>query len=155
MNTQTTIRPTNNTDLAAIASIAAQTGLFPAEALDDMVAGYLDGTKDDIWLIAEHDGQPAGFAFCEPERFTNGSWNLLAIGVSPERQSQGIGASLTRHLEKELRQAGQRILIVETIGTPEFSRTRSFYLANGYVEEARIREFWDVGADKVTFWKHL
>lgn len=150
-----TIRPTNHADLAAIASIAEQTGLFPAEALGDMIAGCLDGTKDDIWLTAEHDGLPIGFAFCEAERFTNGSWNLLAIGISPERQSDGVGAALTQYLEEELRRSGHRILIVETIGTPEFARTRSFYVKNGYTEEARIREFWDVGADKVTYWKHL
>ena len=120
-----------------------------------MIAGYLYGSKEDLWLTAEQFCQPIGFAFCEPERFTNGSWNLLAIGVSPKRQGSGVGARLIRHLEEKLRQSGQRILIVETVGTPEFTRTRAFYLANGYVEEARIREFWDVGADKVTFWKRL
>ena len=123
--------------------------------LDGMIAPYFGETSPDIWLTAAIGGQPVGFGFCEPERLTNGTWNLLAIGVSPDRQSQGIGALLLRHLEDTLRAAGHRILIVETIGNADFARTHAFYLANGYAEEARIRAFWDEGADKLVFWKHF
>jgi ribosomal protein S18 acetylase RimI-like enzyme len=42
-----------------------------------------------------------------------------------------------------LRQAGHRILLVDTSGTPEFERTREFYRSNGFEEQARIREFYD------------
>lgn len=146
---------TRKSDLSAIAAIADATELFPGEMLEGMIAGYFDGSGSDIWLTAEIGGQPVGFAFCEPERLTNGTWNLLAIGVSPDRQSQGIGAAVMRHLEDLLRDAGHRILIVETIGNADYARTHSFYLANGYVDEARIRAFWDEGADKLVFWKHL
>ena len=149
------IRPTDVSDLKAIAAIADATNLFPGDMLGGMIAGYLDRSNDDIWLTAEIDGEPVGFGFCEPERLTTGTWNLLAIGVLPDRQSRGIGAALIAHLENALRLAGHRILIVETIGTQEFARTHAFYLANGYVEEARLREFWDAGTDKLVFWKHL
>ncbi len=155
MTHQPIIRRTIASDLTAIAAIAEETGLFPADALGGMIAGFLDGSAPDIWLTAECDGEALGFGFCEPERFTNGTWNLLAIATSPAQQSRGIGAALLRHLEDLLRREGQRILIVETIGTQEYARTQRFYLANGYVEEARIRGFWDVGADKLTFWKQL
>ena len=149
------VRPAGAADLHAIGHIAEATDLFPAEMLPDMIAGYLDRSKDDIWLTACVDETVIGFVFCEPERLTNGTWNMLAIGVSPDQQSEGAGAKLVAHLEHQLRSAGHRILLVETLGTPEYERTRSFYLRNGYVEEARIREFYDVGGDKIVFWKHL
>jgi GNAT superfamily N-acetyltransferase len=155
MNDELNIRPTTQADVAAIADIAEATELFPAHMLGDMISGYFDRTKVDIWLTATIGDQPVGFGFCEPERMTSGTWNLLAIGITPDRQRQGIGASLVRHLEGLLSDAGHRVLLVETIGTPEFARTRSFYLLNGFAEEARIREFYDAGADKVVFWKHL
>jgi ribosomal protein S18 acetylase RimI-like enzyme len=41
------------------------------------------------------------------------------------------------------------------MGIPAFERPRAFYRKNGYIEEARIREFYEAGADKVVFWKHL
>jgi ribosomal protein S18 acetylase RimI-like enzyme len=60
-----------------------------------------------------------------------------------------------RHLEGELLARGQRLLIADTSGTPEFGQTREFYRKNGYTEEARIRDFWAAGNDKVVFWKRL
>jgi ribosomal protein S18 acetylase RimI-like enzyme len=155
VNKDVTIGPTAAADTASIGNIAESTGLFPADMLADMISGYLDGSKADIWLTARSTAGVVGFAFCEPERLTNGTWNLLAIGVSPELQRQGIGAELVRHLEDRLRGGAHRVLLVETLGTPEFERTRSFYLKNGFVQEARIREFYDVGGDKIVFWKHL
>jgi RimJ/RimL family protein N-acetyltransferase len=50
---------------------------------------------------------------------------------------------------------GERILLVETSGLPEFERTRAFYAKHGYEEEARIREFYRAGEDKVVFRKAL
>lgn len=120
-----------------------------------MIAGFFQGGKDDIWLTVIAGGEAMAFAFCEPERLTQGTWNLLAIGVLPGHQGQGVGALLLHHLENVLRQAGHRVLLVETLGTPEFARTRSFYLANGFTEEARIRDFYEAGGDKVIFWKRL
>lgn len=155
MHNDITIRPTGHNDVDAIARIADATNLFPSSMLAAMIAGYLDGSNEDVWLTAASPSGPVAFAFCEPERMTNGTWNLLAIGVLPEAQSRGVGARLVRHLEGELRRSGHRILLVETLGTPEFARTRAFYLREGFEEEARIREFYDAGGDKVVFWKHL
>jgi len=101
------------------------------------------------------DQDVIAFGFCEPERMTDGTWNLLAIGVLPEHQGQGHGAEMVSYLETMLQREGQRVLLVETMGTPELALTREFYLKNGYTEEARIREFYEAGADKIICWKHL
>ena len=37
----------------------------------------------------------------------------------------------------------------------QYARTRHFYSTIGYVEEARVREFYGPGDDKVIFWKSL
>ncbi len=155
MHNELIIRDAAAADTGAIAGVAEATGLFPPDMLDGMIAGYFDQSKSDIWHVAMIGDELVGFGFCEPERMTVGTWNLLAIGVMPDRQSQGVGAELIRHLEAELTALGHRVLIVETIDAPEFVRTRSFYLAHGFVEEARIREFYEAGADKLVFWKHL
>ena len=46
-------------------------------------------------------------------------------------------------------------MLVETSALPAFARTRAFYRTNGYVEDARIREFYAPGEDKVVFCKAL
>lgn len=150
-----TLRPAHEGDVSRIGEIAETTDLFPAEMLDDMIAGYLDASKPDIWFVAVDDDGPVGFGFCEPERMTEGTWNLLAIGVLPAHQNRGVGAAMLRYLEDLLRQREARILLVETLGTAEFERTRDFYRRNGYGEEARIRDFYTAGGDKVIFRKAL
>jgi hypothetical protein len=50
---------------------------------------------------------------------------------------------------------GHGVLIVDPSGAPEFKRAREFCRKNGYSEEARIRDFWAAGIDKVIFWKLL
>ncbi len=149
------IRPAQRSDIPAIKSVAEDAELFPPEMLEDMIAGYLEKTTRDIWFVSVADGRVVGFGYCEPERMTRGTWNLLAIGILAERRGRGIGGAMMRYLEDRLRSGGERILIVETMGTPAFLRTRAFYRANGYAEEARIREFYEPGGDKIVFWKRL
>ena len=149
------IRPAQRSDMTAIKSVAEDAELFPPEMLEDMIAGYLEKSTRDIWFVSVADGRVVGFGYCEPERMTRGTWNLLAIGILAERRGRGIGGAMMRYLEDRLRSDGERILIVETMGTPAFTRTRAFYRANGYAEEARIREFYEPGGDKIVFWKQL
>lgn len=59
------------------------------------------------------------------------------------------------HVERDLTARGARILLVKTSGVPEFARTRRFYGGLGYDEEARIRDFYEDGDDKVVFRKAL
>ena len=45
------------------------------------------------------------------------------------------------------------MLIVETSSLARFETAREFYRRHGYDEEARIRDFYGPGDDKVVFWK--
>lgn len=60
-----------------------------------------------------------------------------------------------RHVEQMLAERGERVLLVETSGTEDFEYVRAFYRKNGYEEEARIREFYAAGVDKIIFRKML
>ena len=155
MSDEDLIRPASPADVGTIGEIAEATDLFPAADLAPMIAPFLTRSARDRWFVVERTGALVAFAFCEPERMTQGTWNLLAIGVRPDQQGQGIGGRLLADVEEGLRAAGERILLVETMGTPELARTRAFYRAHDYTEEARIREFYEPGADKVVFWKKL
>jgi len=124
--------------------------------LPDLLAGFLseEGSAD-IWLSCETDGRAIGFCYAAPEAMTDGTWNMLAIAVLPGVQGMGVGAAIVAELEAHLGRLGHRVLIADTSGTAEYERTREFYRKNGYSEEARIRDFWAVGDDKVVFWKAL
>lgn len=155
MPTNYTIRPVTPADVPALRTVIDSSKLFPGEMLDDMIAPFFQGGESEAgWLTVDQNG-PIAIAYYDPERMTDGTWNLYLIAVHAGYQGQGIGAALMAYVEQTLVAAGQRILLVETSDAPDFERTRNFYRKIGYIEEARIREFYAEGEGKVVFWKKL
>jgi ribosomal protein S18 acetylase RimI-like enzyme len=153
------IRPTTPEDIAAILALAVSAGLFPSYATDEVGAVLTkslagENGPDHLWLT-DDEGGPIGVAYYAPERMTEGTWNLYMLAVHPDHQRQGRGAALVRYVEQALKSRGARLLLIETSGTGSFDRTRAFYRALGYDEEARIRDYYNAGDDKVVFRKTL
>jgi ribosomal protein S18 acetylase RimI-like enzyme len=73
------------------------------------------------------------------------------IAVRPDLQGGGRGAALMRHVEQDLREQGQRLVVVRTSGTPQYDRTRAFYRQLGYGEVACVPDYWTDGDDLVLF----
>ncbi|EFO0627556.1 hypothetical protein DYM07_23690 [Escherichia coli] len=48
-----------------------------------------------------------------------------------------------------------RLLLVETSSYVDFSATRAFYTKQGFINEAIIRNYYDVGEDKLIFTKNI
>lgn len=142
-------------DLLAITPILDATGLFPADMLPAMAEPYLSGSEPHIWLVASQGPDLKGFAYCEPERITDGTCNLLAIAVDPVAQGGGIGQRLVAAVERSVRSRNGRVLLVETSSLPDYERTRSFYDQLGFSREAVIRDYYAEGENKVVFWKKL
>ncbi|MEO9826680.1 MAG: N-acetyltransferase [Paracoccaceae bacterium] len=149
------LRPSISSDIPDLQAVLDETELFPSEMLPDMIGGFLSGKSDDLWITCEESGGVIGFCYVLPEQLTEGTWNMAAIAVSPKNQGQGAGRALVQEVEATLAKRGIRVLIVDTSGTDAFEQTRAFYRSNGYVEEARIRDFWADGDDKIVFWKSL
>jgi ribosomal protein S18 acetylase RimI-like enzyme len=149
------IRPLVRADIPAIVTLVDAVGLFPSALLAAMVLPFFeDASCQERWLTVDDSG-PVAVAYVAPERMTEGTWNLLLIAVLPQRQGQGVGTALLCQIEQELAALGQRLLLVETSGLSEFEGTRAFYRRRGYDEEARIRDYYCAGEDKLVFRKAL
>jgi len=130
--------------------------LFPSEFLEEMIQDYFENPNtEELWFTAVNENVPVALAYCAPEKFTEGTYNLYAIGVHLDYQGKGVGRLMMAYLEQQLTEKGHRILIVETSGSKELSLTREFYEKIGYTKEATLREFWAEGEDKVIYWKQL
>lgn len=153
------IRPVRPDEVEAVMSIAGASGLFrpdELEAVREILGSHFAGGlgEEHTWVVFDEDG-PAAVAYYAPEAFADGVWNLYLLAVDPARQGGGRGAALVRSVEADVRARGARILLIETSGLERFARTRQFYLNCGYHEEARIRDYYGAGDDKVVFWKRM
>ncbi len=153
------IRIVKKTDLSTLKNIIDSTGLFPSEYLDDMINPYFqtpEQEQTEFWIVCENENNhPIGLAYYAPERMTQGTYNLYLIAIHKIFQGKNMGTTLLKYIENHLKKSGQRILLVETSGLPNFQETRNFYLKNNYGKEAIVREFYAEGEDKVIFWKKL
>lgn len=148
-------RPLSRADLPALAGVLEATGLFPAGLLEGMAQPWFAAPDGAVWLVAEGADGVCGFCHAVPEALTDGTWNLLALAVHPAAQGRGVAAALVTAAEAALRGNGARLCIVDTAGTPDYAVARRLYVRLGYREEARLRDFWAEGVDKVTFVKRL
>ncbi|MEB3213704.1 MAG: GNAT family N-acetyltransferase [Leptolyngbyaceae bacterium] len=153
------IRLTTPDDTNKLLALAEAIGLFEPnqiEELAQMLGQYFsnEADREGLWFT-DDDNEPVGVAYVAPERMTDGTWNLYLIAIHPDYQGQGRGTALLSHVEQMLANRGERVLLVETSGLKDFEYVRAFYRKSGYEEEARIREFYKVGDDKIIFRKAL
>jgi len=65
------------------------------------------------------------------------------------------GGVLRGVVEDLVRQRGGRLLLIETSDQGSFERTRQFYRRHGYVEAARIPDYFTDGDGKVSFVRRM
>ncbi|MEM6711816.1 MAG: GNAT family N-acetyltransferase [Pseudomonadota bacterium] len=155
MTNASPIRHIVRADLPALKQVIASTDLFPPDMLEEMVPDDLDTSSGQALWLTHADPEPLAIAYAAPEPMTQGCWNLYLIAVHGDHHSRGIGQSLLRYVESNLVAEGVRVLLVETSSDAAFARTRGFYAQAGYEEEARVRDFYDAGEDKIIFRKVL
>ena len=116
----------------------------PADPYRFLVAA--DG--DEQWRVL-------GYACFGTTPLTRGTCDLYWIAVDPSLHGGGIGRRLLDEVERALRAEGQHQLVIETSSRCDYEPTRSFYLRVGYSEEARVRDFYARGDDKVFYVKRF
>ncbi|WP_420456964.1 GNAT family N-acetyltransferase [Rubrivirga sp.] len=148
------VRPAHPADADALSALVTNSGMFDdagTREVHDTLAGHLDGENGDaLWLVAD-DGEPVGVLFAAPEPMTDGTWNALMLIVRPDRHGRGHAQALMGALDSALADRGARLLLVETSSLDEYERARAFYPANGFREEARVRDYYQAGDDKIIF----
>ena len=141
-----------------MARLALVTRMFTSDDVGGLLEAFRGAEAPEQWWVAEVDGAVAAAAYVAPEPFADRLWNLYFIAVDPDAHGRGLGSRLLAHVEDRLRGLGEeqaRVLLVETSSTAQYADTRAFYAARGFDEEARIREYYGPGDDKVVFWKAL
>ncbi len=96
-----------------------------------------------------------GFAIYGPTMGTDRTYDLYWIAVDRSAQGTGCGSVLLSEVERRLEALHARMLVIETSSRSDYAATRTFYLRRGYVEAARIREFYARQDDRIILTKRL
>jgi len=155
------IRPSIPVDTPVLISVAAETAMFKPHEIQALQEVLDDYHADNHALghqcvTYEEEGRALGFAYYAPASMTDRTWYLYWIAVSKELQARGIGGSLLRFVENDIRHVHQgRIFLIETSSLPHYELTRRFYLKHGYDQLAVLTDYYADGDDMVVFRKRL
>lgn len=110
--------------------------------------------EDYIIRIAEGPaGEILGYICHGKAPLTDAAYDIYWIVVHPAFWNQGLGSSLLRQAEADLRRRRARLLFIETSSKPPYEAPRAFYRRHGYQEQARILDYYAVGDHKLIFGK--
>ena len=156
----TSIRPLTVKEKSAVMRILQTTPEFLAPEViiaEELIDAFLEDTETSGYYIyiAEHDGEIAGYVCYGNTPLTEATWDLYWIAVANNKQGFGIGRSLLKHAEDDIRRMGGRLVMVETSGKPEYNKTRRFYDTLNYQRVCQIPDYYAPGDDLVLFSKRL
>lgn len=160
MEASLAIRPVRPADTPLLVALAEGTGVFKPielvalrEVLDDFHAGNAAAGHQ---AIAVEDGDAiAGFAYFAPAAMTDRAWNLWWIAVDASRHRQGLGRRLMERVERAVRGAAGRCLLIETSSLDHYEPTRAFYQKLGYRPVATVPDFYADGDHQCLFAKRM
>ena len=119
----------------------------------ELVEEALNGNKDYKFIFADVDGDTVAYACYGESSGSIGGYDLYWI-VSGVR-NLGIGTILINQTHEKVQNEGGRFIIAETSSTEKYESTRNFYIKNGYIKEATIKDFYTIGDDKVFYIKRF
>ena len=131
----------------------------PAEVVvaEEVIDSYLaDPAGSGYNTLVAQDG-PAinGYICYGPAPLTEGTWDIYWIAVAAGEQGKGTGGALLAYAEDRIKEAGGRLIVIETSSQPGYEKTRRFYLNHGYKAVCHLPDFYAPGDDKIILQKRL
>jgi len=148
-------------DRVAILRILEATDMFTPAELDvamELVDIYLTNKEQKdyiIYVATDERKEVVGYVCYGPTPATDGTFDLYWIAVSPAMQQQGVGKKLLSFTEQAIMNQQGRMIVIETSSQTKYKPTQDFYLRNHYQLEARIKDFYRIGDDRLIFVKRL
>lgn len=148
-------------DLKKVREICDSTGFFRDDETDvavELVSEALEKGQQASgysFIFAMEGNQTCGFVCFGSTPCTVGTYDLYWIVVDDRYRGKGIGLQLLEQTEHDLRESKARKLYIETSSTDKYLPTRKFYLKAGYTEEARLKDFYLPGDDKIIYARYL
>ena len=155
------VRTMKREDRERVLDIVRATEMFTPDEVffaREQVDIYLDQPHQrDYFLAVAEDGggRVVGYMSYGQTPLTDAGYDLYWMAVAPDAQGRGYGKELVAWLEKRVKEAGGRWIMIETSSQSKYERTRNFYIQLDYREVSRIPDFYKPGDDRVTYVKYI
>ena len=99
--------------------------------------------------VAVRDGELIGFGSFGIVAGTVGTGIVYGVIVAPRSRRAGIGQRILYYMADELSKAGVRVIFAEVPGDPCVMRYRALLISYGFMEEARIDDYYRDGVPQI------
>jgi len=149
-----------DSDIERVRDIVESTRFFydhEVEIAAELVAEYVaEGESTGYYFVfADLNGVTVAYSCFGPITMSKTSFDLYWIVTHNDYRGQGIGRKVLEETCRRARNMGCSIIIAETSGLPHYAPTRAFYISNKFEQEARLRDFYAMGDDKVFYTKRI
>jgi GNAT superfamily N-acetyltransferase len=147
-------------DIESVRNIVVSSGFFydhEVEIAVELVEERLNlGQVTGYYFVfAEVDGVTSAYSCFGPIAMSKTSFDLYWIATHNDFRGKGIGKKLLEKTFIQARNMGCKIIIAETSGLPHYAPTRAFYDSTRFELEARLKDFYDEGDDKLFYTKRI
>jgi len=155
------VRPFAKEDIQPLKEILSATGVFKKEEIDvavELMEIVIEEPHQRDYLMftgVDHEENVSGYYCVGPTPLTETTYDLYWLAVDVHLHGVGIGRELMDHCFEQVSLRGGRKIIAETSSQASYDRTRAFYQKRGFLEEARIKDYYSPGDDLVIYTKQL
>ncbi|MGB4204663.1 MAG: GNAT family N-acetyltransferase [Bacteroidales bacterium] len=147
-------------DIENVREIVTSTRFFHDYEIDvaiELVRETLNKGSDSGYnfIFVELDNKIVAYSCFGLIPCTQSSYDLYWIAVHNNYRNKGIGKKLLAQTEKFILDAGGTAVYAETSSQELYEPTRRFYIFNNYNEEARLKDYYKQGDDKIVYSKRL
>ena len=146
-------------DVETIRDILSSTGFFEAAPDEIDVAAELaeqalkEGNSPENYdfVFLEDEGKTVGYACFARVPCTLSSFEIYWIAIHNDCRGKGLGKRLINEVIRMVKNLGATKLVLQTAGRAQYLPTQKFYQACGFKEEARLKNYYAVGDDCLSY----
>lgn len=146
-------------DLDQIKQILIERGNFVAieiEVAMEVCTAAAEHPFQEYYGYTAKDGDTvAGFIVFGQIPMTDRCWDLYWIAVAPGAGRAGVGQLLAATMEKVISDLQGRQIHIDTSSLPTYLPACRFYEKIGFARQARLKDFYRQGDDKLIYVKYL
>lgn len=146
-------------DIQKVRDILQSTGFFEQAPDEIDVAAELvetalkDGNNPENYVVifAEAEGKEVGYTCFARVPCTQSTFEIYWLGMHNNSRGKGYGKEFMQEIIRSIKEYGGTKIVLQTAGREQYLPTQKFYVACGFKEEARLKDYYAADDDCLIF----